>query len=450
MTEEERRQAIATYLAGDGSGQVNDVENLAGSTGDLFSQYLLGAVGEDYLRSQVLGAHYKPYTANGNTPIAEMQANLDGINMMAEQLGITDDSLTQVLRQITGEGGNVNTAMAKLTIEADPADPLRENDYLELMRTFLQSLQDSNEALGQLQEDLQDGTAVLFDERSGLEVTPSPDVIDAQGNILDPNIRIVQKVDSATARAELRPLGLEGVFADPATYGFYVDPDSEPAQRASRLGQELNQQQMETAGLQSMIGQPVETARVQDAGVRDALTRFIEDSSARDRGLEPSPRDRLSPPSRPVEGIPEPTAYERSFMDLPDTSPYGRASEADRAVRDRQIEAANKAANRYATFAAAAEGGVPSSTAARQRELQGNVDSARIRENAIRMLQRQAEGDAIEQGQSGVQAATDNFLQQVVPQVTVPQNTGTGRRRIRLSGDRTKEIASIIAGTARL
>mgnify|MGYP000671969716 CR=1 FL=1 len=330
MTEEERRRAIATYLAGDGSGQVNDVENLAGSTGDLFSQFLLGAVGEDYLRSQVLGAYYKPYTANGNTPIAEMETNLDGINMMAEQLGITDESLTEVLRQVTGEGGNVNTAMAKLTIESDPVDPLREDNYLGLMKTFLQSLQDSNEALGQLQEDLQDGTAVLFDERSGLEVTPSPEVIDAEGNILDPNIRIVQKVDSATARAELRPLGLEGVFADPATYGFYADPDSEPSRRADRLGDELLQQQREIIGLQSMVGQPVETARVQDAGMRGALTRFIEDSSARDRGLEPLPRDRLEP--APAEGIAkqfqEANPYLQQFSSPPDTSPYGRASQS--------------------------------------------------------------------------------------------------------------------------
>ena len=428
MTEEERRRAIATYLAGEGSGQVNDVENLAGSTGDLFAMYLLGAVSEQDLRDVVQQAYYKPYTPSEESPMAEMESNLDGINMMAEQLGLTDESITQALQQIIGEGGNVDAAMAKFTIEADPVDPLREKDYLDLMRTFLRNFQGNNEALYQFRRDLEDGTAVLLDTRSGLEVPPTPDVIDDEGNILNPKIVFKQKTDPQTARQELKGLGLEGVFADPSTYGFYADPDSEPAQRAGRLGDELVQQQREIIGLQSMVGQPVETARVQDAGVRGALTRFIEDSSARDRGLEPSPRDRLSPPSRPVEGIPEPTAYQRSFMDLPDTSPYGRASEADRAVRDRQIEAANKAANRYATFAAAAEGGVPSSTAARQRELQGNIDSAKIRENAIRMLQRQAEGDAIEQGQSGVQAATDNFLQTVVPQVTVPQDTG--RRRI--------------------
>ena len=452
LTEEElrRQRAIAAFLGGDGSGQVSDVENLSGSTGDLFTQFLLGAVDEQDLRDVVQEAYYKPYTPNEGSPILEMESNLDGINIMAEQLGLTDESITQVLQQIIGEGGNVDAAMAKLTVESDPVDPLRTDNYLDLMETFLRNFKESNEALGQFRRDLEDGTAVLLDTRSGLEVPPTPDVIDDQGNILNPNIVFKQKTDSATARAELRPLGLEGVFADPATYGFYADPDSEPSRRAERLGDELVQQQREIIGLQSMVGQPVETARVQDAGVRDALTRFIEDSSARDRGLEPLPRDRLE--TAPAEGIArqfqEANPYLQQFSSPPDTSPYGRASEVDRAVRDRQIEAANRAANRYATFAAAAEGGIPSSTAARQREMQGNVDSARIRENAIRMLQRQAEGDAIEQGVSGVQAATDNFLQTVVPQVTIPPNTG--RRRMSLSQKDKKRIAGIIAGTAKL
>ena len=129
-----------------------------------------------------------------------------------------------------------------------------------------------------------------------------------------------------------------------------------------------------------------------------------------------------------------------------ENAPALRLPPAQQQIMDRQREAALKAADRYATFAAAEEArkGVP----AAEEALRQQIKDAGIEQSSLSQLARQRAQDAVERGSvAGDQALSDfrQFIAGSLPYQTKPQSGGGGRPRVRLSDEVIKSAARAAA-----
>lgn len=437
MTDEERLIAISNYLnSKDGSGQINDLENLTGSSNDLLLQYMLGGLTPEYLADRVFEAFYDPYTMTGDMPQTQKFFATDGISVVGDRLGLTADTVEQTLGQMNNNGLSPEMAyeFLRLAVSEDALASETLQADLQGLKVYLDAIGDAITKDQQFANDYADGKIAFVDTRTYQEVRPE---FDDQGNLSNPDyVQVMSRVTPEDARAELSKVGLDGVFADPDIYRLIQNPTD--LGRAREAGDERTRAQNEIAQLQSQLVKP----QVVDANADAALRRFIQQpdnspyQASRNQGLE--------------------TGSGTSFIDLAGAATPGeplstgatnapalQATTVDADLLRRQFEQANKAADRYATFANA------EAVAKQNAPVQDRIDTARIRERALQELQRKNEQASVSNASMMMPDVVDNFLRTVAAPVSVPSTVAAKPPKPKLSADQIQQIAQTIAGTAK-
>lgn len=255
MIDEERLIAISNYLnSKDGSGLINDMENLTGSSNDLLLQYMLGGLTPEYLADRVFEAFYDPYTMTGDMPQTQQFFATDGISVVGERLGLTADTVEQTLGQMNNNGLSPEMAyeFLRLAVSEDALASETLQADLQGLKVYLDAIGDAVTKDQQFANDYADGKIAFVDTRTYQEVKPE---FDDEGNLSNPDyVQVMSRVAPEDARAELSKVGLDGVFADPDIYRLIQNPAD--LDRAREAGDERTSVQNEIAQLQSQLVKP--------------------------------------------------------------------------------------------------------------------------------------------------------------------------------------------------
>lgn len=337
--------ALMTYLSGSGSSDLNAFENLFGLPSNLLAQAALGVPGVDanYISQFVQENAYEDY--KGEDPVV-LQENTNAVLVrLSESLGVAPETMNALVSMVDG-GTPADVAVSLLLPDAYSSGFV--DDGTQAMLKALQTTLEAHAVAADLSE------SVITDPISGDMYTLRPD---------------------DEVRDIMESAGLKGQFADPDLWTPVLPEDRLERSNEAALQAQADRDRIAAIGRLSGLGS--EMYRAQQYDPTESLFQFIEDSSARNRDLEPY---RQPAPGSVARTMPDVGSdYLRSFANLPDTAP--RSAEADgvnvaesQALRRDQMDAALKAAQRYATFAAVEQ---------QQKNQQANEGRIRDIESAV-------------------------------------------------------------------
>jgi len=435
MTNEEILQLL---VSAGGSTGLNNVENIFGGAGNIFSQFGMGVIAPEAVERWVLGNAYDPYTANVDPMQAQMEVN-DVLKRLAASLNIVDQDLDGLVSLVSNNGFSAEQA---ITITLPGLLEGRSGLGLDdSNKALLEALQLNLEAHAEF-ADMED--RYVFDDRTGMAYL---------------------KKDPVEAQKIMEDAGFVGLFSSPELWVEQQNPErlraaEEAAQQADFERQELRVLEGFLRGFDKSRRVPVVggSAPYDDPTVTQGLLEFFNDKQGFDPGIYQRMRD---------EGLE--VGSGTSFIDLagaaggedatltqPLTDRSSPALNASSTLANQQDQAI-KAAQRYATFAAAdqaqkkGQGGsqdvrrkIQDLTAAvplpmggvqtRQDSLDAVAESNRIR----------AQEEAFYPGQ----VATDAFIEAMADKV--PSTKSVRPARVRLSSDQiSRTVDGILAPTRR-
>lgn len=330
MNEDELR-ALANYLAGGGSPDLNALENLFNSSGSLLLQAGIGVPGIDaeYISDFVLDKMYEPY--KGADPVALQENANEALRRIGEAMGISPSDMDALVAMVDG-GTPAATATAMLLPDVYSSGFIADDQkaYLDALENVLEAHATAAELEG----------TIYTDPDSGDRYTLRP---------------------ADEVQQEMENVGLKGQFSDPAMWMPVANQDR--LDRSAEAASQASSERQQLAALEGLLGQYGNARRVpvvggsplyQDPTVTAGLLKFFEDRQNADREMYQQMRDQgmeVGSGTSYIDlagaaGGSDPTVYQPlSEASSPALSSSSRLAD--------QQEQAIKAANRYATFAAA-------------------------------------------------------------------------------------------------
>jgi hypothetical protein len=430
LTPEEQAAMLRAFLGtGSGSNQINDLENLFAFSQNLLAQAAIGMPGVDaqYISDTVQQLAYTPY--DGPDPLVIQEQVNEAMRRVASRLGIEPETVNSIAESII-DGIAPDVALAAISglvfrdAEGNPRLDVSdaEKNEFDALPGILQAYQDAVEA-----------------ERNTF-------VMDGQ--------RYVPR-DETAVRADMEELGLTGPFNDPNIWIF--QPDQALAAAARETEAQAEQVGVGVADLRSQLEElerstrvPVVTDRAMEQGIRDFALRDRTGGIQR-QGRSDENVGAADVTDRPLGGIQRVGRSDANVgAAVGDLRPGGLYQRPDRAPSSRgtnaQLEADLKAAQRYATFAAADEARKQAAPEMANIRQQITEDSAE--QNMLQAAAKMREQEAVERGSIPGAAQLDiyrDYLTKSFPTVT----SGGGKQRYRLSQDQIRSVARAAAGPLR-
>lgn len=431
LTPEEQAALLRAFIGtGSGSNQINDLENLFGFSQNLLAQAAIGVPGVDaqYISDTVQQLAYTPY--DGLDPLAIQEQVNEAMRRVASRLGIQPETMNSIAESVI-DGIPPDVALAAisgLVFRDSEGNP--RLDVSDTERDEFNSL-----------------SGILKAYQDAVEVERNTFVMDGQ--------RYVPR-DETAVRADMEELGLTGPFNDPNIWIF--QPDQALAAAARETEAQAEQVGAGVADLRSQLEElerstrvPVVTDRAMEQGIRDFALRDRTGGIQR-QGRSDENVGAADVTSRPLGGIQRVGRSDANVgAAVGDLRPGGLYQRPDRAPSSRgtnaQLEADLKAAQRYATFAAADEARKKAAPEMANIRQQITEDSAE--QNMLQVAAKMREQEAVARGSIPGAAQLDmyrDFLTSSFP--SVPSGGG-GKRRYRLSQDQIRSVARAAAGPLR-
>ena len=430
LTPEEQAALIRDFLGtGSGSNQINDLENLFAFSQNLLAQAAIGMPGVDaqYISDTVQQLAYTPY--DGPDPLVIQEQVNEAMRRVASRLGIQPETMNSIAESVI-DGIAPDVALAAISglvfrdSEGNPRDVSdTERDEFNALPGILQAYQDAVEA-----------------ERNTF-------VMDGQ--------RYVAR-DEAAVRADMEELGLTGPFNDPNIWLF--QPDQALAAAARETEAQAEQVGAGVADLRSQLEElerstrvPVVTDRAMEQGIRDFALRNRTGGIQR-QGRSDENVGAADVTDRPLGGIQRVGRSDANVgAAVGDLRPGGLYQRPDRAPSSRgtnaQLEADLKAAQRYATFAAADEARKQAAPEMANIRQQITEDSAE--QNMLQAAARMREQEAAARGSIPGAAQLEIYRDYLTSSFPSVPSGGGGKRRYRLSQDQIRSVARAAAGPLR-
>ena len=432
ITEEQAALLRAFIGTGSGSNQINDVENLFGFSQDLLAQAAVGVPGVDaeYISSVVQGLAYEPY--DGVDPLVLQEQINESMRRVAARLGIEPESMN---------------AVAESVIAGTPADVALAAISGVVFR----------DAEGNPRLDVSDAEKAEFSVLENI-LDSYQDAVETEQNSFEMGGQRYIARDESDVRADMEKIGLTGQFSDPNIWIFEPDQallaaSRETEAQAEEAGAGIPdlRQQLDELSKQDRV--PVVSDREMEQGIRDFALRN------RAGGILRAARDEANigaadATNRPAGGI-QRAGRSGANVGAADSSgrPDGGIQRGQRVPSDRgmsaQLQQDLKAAQRYATFAAADEArkqAAPEMANVRQQLTQASAEQNML-QAAARMREREAQEQGSIPGAEMIDTYRD-YLTTSFPSVE-KSGGGGGRQRLTLSQDQIRKVARAAAGPLR-
>lgn len=431
LTPEEQAAMLRAFIGtGSGSNQINDLENLFGFSQNLLAQAAIGVPGVDaqYISDVVQELAYTPY--DGPDPLVIQEQVNESMRRVASRLGIRPEDMN---------------AIAESVIDGIPPDVALSAISGLVFR----------DAEGNPRLDVSDAERLEFDALEGI-LQSYQDAVEQERNTFEWDGQRYVARDEADVRADMEALGFTGQFNDPNVWIF--QPDQALAAASQETEAQARQAGAGVADLRSQLEQlerstrvPVVTDRAMEQGIRDFALRDRSGGIQR-QGRSEQNVGAADATDRPLGGIQRVGRSDENVgAAVGDLRPGGLYQRPDRVPSSRgtnaQLEADLKAAQRYATFAAADQ--ARTQAAPEIAGLRQQITDAAAEEN---MLQTAAKMQAEEAAAAGSIPGADqlnafrDYLTYTFP--SVPSGGG-GRQRYRLSQDQIRSVARAAAGPLR-
>ena len=428
LTPEEQAALIRAFIGtGSGSNQINDLENLFGFSQDLLAQAAVGVPGVDaeYISNVVQGLAYEPY--DGVDPLTLQEQINESMRRVAVRLGIQPDQMNAVAESVIA-GTPADVALAAISgvvfrdAEGNPRLDVSDAEKAEfaVLENILDSYQDAVE-----------------DERNSFEM-------DGQ--------RYIAR-DESDVRADMEKIGLTGQFNDPNIWIFEPDQallaaSRETEAQAEKAGAGIPdlRQQLDELSKQDRV--PVVSDRDMEQGIRDFALRNLAGAGLQQRRSPDVNVGASDATGRPAGGLQRQGRSDANVGAAGDGGYQGRiASTGVSRNTNRQLEQDLKAAQRYATFAAAEE--ARKQAAPKMDDIRQQITEAGAEQNMLQAAAKMREREAQEQGSIPGAEMIDAYRDFVTASFPSVPSGGGGRRRIRLSEDQIRSVARAAAGPLR-
>lgn len=416
---------------GSGSNQINDLENLFGFSQNLLAQAAIGVPGVDaqYISDVVQDLAYTPY--DGPDPLAIQEQVNESMRRVASRLGIQPETVN---------------AIAESVIAGTPPDVALSAVSGLVFR----------DAEGNPRLDVSDAERQEFDALENI-LQSYQDAVEQERNTFEWDGQRYVARDEAAVRADMEELGLTGQFNDPNVWLF--QPDQALLAASQETEEQARQAGAGVADFRSQLEQLERSTRVpvvggstlgEDPNVTAGIVKFFEDMQK----VDSEPYERMR-----EQGLE--TGSGTSFIDLAgaatpgeplssalDNAPALQATSAENKLLERQQEEAIKAANRYATFAAADQARTQAAPeiAGLRQQITGAVAEENMLQTAAKMQAKEAAAAGSIPGAEQLETFRD-YLANSFP--SVPSGGGGGRQRYRLSQDQIRSVARAAAGPLR-
>lgn len=432
LTPEEQAAMLRAFIGtGSGSNQINDLENLFGFSQNLLAQAAIGVPGVDaqYISDVVQDLAYTPY--DGPDPLAIQEQVNESMRRVASRLGIQPETVN---------------AIAESVIAGTPPDVALSAVSGLVFR----------DAEGNPRLDVSDAERQEFDALENI-LQSYQDAVEQERNTFEWDGQRYVARDEAAVRADMEELGLTGQFNDPNVWLF--QPDQALLAASQETEEQARQAGAGVADFRSQLEQLERSTRVpvvggstlgEDPNVTAGIVKFFEDMQK----VDSEPYERMR-----EQGLE--TGSGTSFIDLAgaatpgeplssalDNAPALQATSAENKLLERQQEEAIKAANRYATFAAADQARTQAAPeiAGLRQQITGAVAEENMLQTAAKMQAKEAAAAGSIPGAEQLETFRD-YLANSFP--SVPSGGGGGRQRYRLSQDQIRSVARAAAGPLR-
>ena len=428
LTPEEQAALIRAFIGtGSGSNQINDLENLFGFSQNLLAQAAVGVPGVDaeYISNVVQGLAYEPY--DGVDPLTLQEQINESMRRVAVRLGIQPDQMNAVAESVIA-GTPADVALAAISgvvfrdAEGNPRLDVSDAEKAEfaVLENILDSYQDAVE-----------------DERNSFEM-------DGQ--------RYIAR-DESDVRADMEKIGLTGQFNDPNIWIFEPDQallaaSRETEAQAEKAGAGIPdlRQQLDELSKQDRV--PVVSDRDMEQGIRDFALRNLARAGLQQRRSPDVNVGASDATGRPAGGLQRQGRSDANVGAAGDGGYQGRiASTGVSRSNNRQLEQDLKAAQRYATFAAADE--ARKQAAPKMDDIRQQITEAGAEQNLLQAAAKMREREAQEQGSIPGAEMIDTYRDYLTASFPSVPSGGGGRRRIRLSEDQIRSVARAAAGPLR-
>ena len=416
MTPEEAA-ALANYLGIganinlSGTSQINAVENLAGLSDNLLAQALLGYLNAEDIGVIVQGLMFEPY--EGQDPLIAQQEINVALRAVGENLGLAPETLNELALSVAG-GTPADVALATIS-----GSIFRDEEGASLIDVPQADVKDYD-LLGSLLSE--------YGKAARLENT----LVDFGGQ------KYIVRPD-AEVRKDMSDLGLTGEFNDPNAWMFQPDETLQKAAADAAM-----QAEEAGAGIPGLRGQLDELAKSDRVGVVSdrEMEQGIRDFALRNRAL--SELQRRSPDvnvgvssatDRPAGGLVRQGRSDANVGAAGDGGYQGRiASTGVDRNSNRQLEQDLKAAQRYATFAAA--DAARKQAAPKMDDIRQQITQASAEQNLLSSTARKLAQDAVDEGSYAGDAMISNFRDAIAGSLPTQTKQGGGKpARVSLSDE---------------
>lgn len=428
LTPEEQAALIRAFIGtGSGSNQINDLENLFGFSQNLLAQAAVGVPGIDaqYISDVVQNLSYQPY--EGPDPLALQQDINVALRSVSERLGLSPEAVNELAASVAG-GVPADIALATVagTIYRDesgaPSLDVSEAD----------------------KKDFELLSSVLSEYADAVRAEQNTFVWDGQ--------RYIER-DEADVRADMEKIGLVNQFNDPNVWLFQPDQallaaSRETEAQAEKAGAGIPdlRQQLDELSKQDRV--PVVSDRDMEQGIRDFALRNLARAGLQQRRSPDVNVGASDATGRPAGGLQRQGRSDANVGAAGDGGYQGRiASTGVSRSNNRQLEQDLKAAQRYATFAAADE--ARKQAAPKMDDIRQQITEAGAEQNMLQAAAKMREREAQEQGSIPGAEMIDTYRDYLTASFPSVPSGGGGRRRIRLSEDQIRSVARAAAGPLR-
>lgn len=428
MTPEEAA-ALANYLGIganinlSGTSQINAVENLAGLSDNLLAQALLGYLNAEDIGVIVQGLMYEPY--EGQDPLLAQQEINVALRAVGENLGLAPETLNELALSVAG-GTPADVALATIS-----GSIFRDEEGASLIDVPQADAKDFD-LLGSLLSE--------YGKAARLEDT----LVDFGGQKYSMR-------SNADVRKDMADLGLTGEFNDPSAWMFQPDQTLQKAATDAMVRSE--DAGAGIPGLREQLDELAKSDRVAVVSDRD-MEQGIRDFALLNRargGLVRQGRSDANVGASDATNRPAGGLQRRGRSDA-----NVGAAESDREPlfpsqgrigstgvsrnSNRQLEQDLKAAQRYATFAAAEE--ARKQAAPRMDDIRQQITQASAEQNLLSSAARKLAQDAVDEGSYAGDAMISNFRNLIAGSLPTQTKQGGGSpARISLSDDVIRNAA---------
>lgn len=420
----EQAAALANYLGIganinlSGTSQINAVENLAGLSDNLLAQALLGYLNAEDIGVIVQGLMYEPY--EGQDPLLAQQEINVALRAVGQNLGLAPETLNELALSVAG-GTPADVALAAIS-----GSIFRDEEGASLIDVPQADAKDFD-LLGSLLSE--------YGKAARLENT----LVDFGGQKY--SVR-----SDADVRKDMSDLGLTGEFNDPSAWMFQPNETLQKAATDAMTGSD--EAGAGIPGLREQLDELAKSDRVGVVSDRE-MEQGIRDFALRNRAVA-GLQQRRSPDvnvgvsdatDRPAGGLVRRGRSDANIGAAADGMTLGRIASRDVSrSNNRQLEQDLKAAQRYATFAAA--DAARKQAAPKMDDIRQQITEASAEQNLLSSAARKLAQDAVDEGSYAGDAMISNFRDFIAGSLPTQTKQGSGGpARIRLSDEMIRTAA---------